>query len=1146
MTPRKLRVPTREHLLDENASLRTQLAETEAALNTLRASRAETPPVQSNDGAPGVQLASVSERQRAEQALRQEEARYRAFFEQATVGMARIGPDGHWLEVNQKLCALTGHSREDLLTLSLGDILHADDRPAVLAAFGKLLAGEQHGTPMETRFVRKDGGTVCAEITASVVRGQGAQPQYVAVLANDVTPRKRAEQQLLESQRFSEKVLQSSLSGLYVYDLERGTNVFVNDRYTALTGYTLDDLAGMDEAEYAALLHPADRQHVLAQLRTVKDAPETETPEMEYRLRTADDRWIWCRARHVVAERRPDGSPRQVVGSFLDITEHKEAQERLGQVVARFEAIIASMPDAVIFADVQRQIISVNPAFTALFGYTRGQAVGENAGLIYAEKTDFEEQGRLHYSADGRPDPTPFDLRYRRKDGSTFWAETRAMPVRDGHGALLGFVAIHRDITERKRNEEALRDRTRRLELLSRTAAQLLASGDPQRLVETLCREVMQYLDCHVFFNFLAVPPSPGGRGPGGGGDEQQGKLRLNACAGIPAETARSIEWLNFGVAVCGCVARDGKRIVAENIAAGTDPRTDLVRGFGVQAYACHPLLGAQGRVLGTLSFGTKTRAQFRADELELMRAVTDLVAMAMHRIRTEEALRRAKDEWERTFDAVPDLIAILDTEHRVVRANQAMAKRLGVTPGQCMGLKCYQCVHGTDAPPAVCPHVETLKDGQTHCAELREPRLNGDYLVTTTPLLDEQGRMAGSVHVARDITARKRAEDELRKVNRTLKALSNASQAQVRSETEAAFLEAACRIVVEDCGHAMVWVGFAENDEAKSVRPVASAGFEASYLETVQLTWADTERGRGPTGTAIRTGKPCKCANILTDPRFAPWREEARKRGYASSLVLPLREGERVFGAVSIYSREADAFSDEETKLLAELADDLAFGLAALRTRAALRQLNTELERRVAEQTAAIQQGYEAAKLERQRLYDVLETLPVYVVLLSNDYHVPFANRFFRERFGESPGRCCFDYLFKRTEPCENCESYKALATNAPHHWEWTGPDGHNYDLYDFPFKDADGSQMILEMGIDITAVKQAQAALKEANETLEKRVAERTAQLSESNAELARFNEAMVGRELRIIELKKEVNAACTQAGQAPRYKLDFENGH
>jgi len=130
---------------------------------------------------------------------------------------------------------------------------------------------------------------------------------------------------------------------------------------------------------------------------------------------------------------------------------------------------------------------------------------------------------------------------------------------------------------------------------------------------------------------------------------------------------------------------------------------------------------------------------------------------------KAEEPSFRAQEDWERTFDAVPDLIAIIDTEHRIVRANKAMAARLGMEQQRCVGLKCHSVVHGTDEPPACCPHNQLLKDGIEHSAEIHEDCLGGDFIMTTSPLLDREGNLVGSVHVARDITERKRVEDERR-----------------------------------------------------------------------------------------------------------------------------------------------------------------------------------------------------------------------------------------------------------------------------------------------------------------------------------------------------------------------------------------------
>lgn len=187
------------------------------------------------------------------------------------------------------------------------------------------------------------------------------------------------------------------------------------------------------------------------------------------------------------------------------------------------------------------------------------------------------------------------------------------------------------------------------------------------------------------------------------------------------------------------------------------------------------------------------------------------------------------------------------------------------------------------------------------------------------------------------------------------------------------------------------------------------------------------------------------------------------------------------------------------------ELRNKEEIDLKLKKQNAELLKLNDALNSEITERLRAEM----AVGSERKKFNDVLELLPAYLILLTPDYRVPYANWFFRERFGDSGGKRCYEYLFNRTQPCEVCETFRTLKENNPVTWEWIGPDKHIYSIYDFPFRDSDGSPMIMEMGIDITGLKNAQSDLMRLNAGLEERVSRRTAELTKSNERLMILSE-------------------------------------
>ncbi len=190
----------------------------------------------------------------------------------------------------------------------------------------------------------------------------------------------------------------------------------------------------------------------------------------------------------------------------------------------------------------------------------------------------------------------------------------------------------------------------------------------------------------------------------------------------------------------------------------------------------------------------------------------------------------------------------------------------------------------------------------------------------------------------------RQRAEQELHKLNRALLVHIMCNDSLVRSVDESSLLQEICGNILTAGEYRMVWVGYVEHDEAKTIRPMAWAGHEDGFFHTARYTWSDSEQGAGPSGRAVRSGGPCVVADTAVDPLLGPWREEAARHSFVSAIALPLMDNGQVFGILDIYAAEPDAFNEEAVNLYSLLANDLAYGIRNLRSRIARQQAEEAL----------------------------------------------------------------------------------------------------------------------------------------------------------------------------------------------------------
>ncbi len=361
---------------------------------------------------------------------------------------------------------------------------------------------------------------------------------------------------------------------------------------------------------------------------------------------------------------------------------------------------------------------------------------------------------------------------------------------------------------------------------------------------------------------------------------------------------------------------------------------------------------------------------------------------------RANEALSKSEEKYRELIESASSVIIRMDAQGHITFINEFGRRLLGCDERGLPGCDPVGAiVAGTkDSEQQLSAFIEEITRHPGACVEheSRIVRKDGEAVWvswTSKAIVDEYGVATGILGIGTEITSRKRAEELLRRADRAFRTLSECNQALVREREEQGLLHRICRTIVEVGGYRMAWVGFAEFDDGRSVRPVAHAGYDEGYLSLAGITWADSERGKGPTGSAVRTGSIHIARDLSTHPDFTPWRAGALERGFASSIALPLAAEGRPFGALSIYAPESDAFDEKEVQFLDSLAENLSYGIASIRTGIERRRAEEELRGHTAKVELINQELQEFAFIASHDLQEPLRKIQVFADRLKTAY---------------------------------------------------------------------------------------------------------------------------------------------------------------
>jgi PAS domain S-box-containing protein len=562
------------------------------------------------------------------------------------------------------------------------------------------------GTIIKAESVEKvDEADDISAVLATLLRGDSRERLAVIRLGKDEAEFEHIEVQLKSAEEKYRELVETIPEWAWEMNAD-GEYVYSSPQVEDILGYEPGDLIGYRVDEF--LIHRDDAVKYRAVMEELAEQKEVVRDFLcRFVHRRGPVRYIETSANPLFDE---SGMLVGIKGVSRDVTERVRLQAEVGETRRYLENVLHGSMDAIVTTDMDGRVKIWNRGAEAVYGYTETEALGQSIDKLtdppgWSRK--FGDLFRIIAVKGGWYSEEPVER--KRKDGNTFYASASYSIVQGPDGESIGVCGITRDITGRLNAERFTREALSRFESVLENVPNVAVLGFSSDGRTQHWNRAAERIFGHPADYMIGRPARESISFDGDSKSVFKKELERVFNTGEPNEP-REISFVN---------PRGEKRWVYSQM---------------------FPVL---------------------VDDM-----VEEVFQMSMDvtdRKKAEDALLNAAEEWRRTFDTVPDSIAIIDGEYRILRLNKAMADRIGVHPRDAIGLTCYEAFYGLEGPHESCPHALLLKDGREHTADIFDDRTDEYFGVSVSPIKDASGKLAGSVHVARDVTKRKRAEEAVR-----------------------------------------------------------------------------------------------------------------------------------------------------------------------------------------------------------------------------------------------------------------------------------------------------------------------------------------------------------------------------------------------